>query len=99
MKSTGKPVADEETQFKVDLRTQRIPQDAVIEDRERRSKIQELVDKLPTGCQTESIIKDLRKTGKFNGFSEASRGTMKELGNIELYELGEISKTVQCQAC
>ena len=37
--------------------------------------------------------------GTYNEFSEASRRTIKELGNIELYELGEISKTVQCTTC
>ena len=61
------------------------------------SKIQELVDKLRTGYQTESIINYLGTTGKFNEFSEASTRTFRELGNIELYELGETSKTVQCQ--
>ena len=34
-----------------------------------------------------------------NTFSEASKRTVKELGNIELYELGEISKTIQCPTC
>ena len=32
--------------------------------------------------------------GTSNEFSEASRRTVKELGNIELYDLGEISQTV-----
>ena len=36
-----------------------------------------------------------RKQGKSNMFSEASRRTIKDLGSIELYELGQISKTVQ----
>ena len=52
------------------------------------SKNQEVVDKLRTGYQTESIINDFGSTC-----------TGKELGNIELYELGEISKTVQRPAC
>ena len=37
--------------------------------------------------------------GTSNEFSEASRRTIKELGNIELYDLGEISQTVQCTTC
>ena len=36
---------------------------------------------------------------KLNRFSEASKRTIRELGNIELCVLGEISKTVQCPAC
>ena len=55
-----------------------------------------LVDKLQDGYRTKSIINDLGKKGITNTFSEASRRTIKELGNIELHELGEISKTVQC---
>ena len=39
------------------------------------------------------------KKGKFNRFSEESKHTVQKLRNIELYELGEISKTIQCQAC
>ena len=31
-------------------------------------------------------------------FSEESRRTIHELGNIELYELGQISRTVQCHS-
>ena len=34
-----------------------------------------------------------------NVFREASRRTIKELGNIELYELGFFFKTVQCTTC
>ena len=57
--STGQFVAGEENPFKVDFRIQGIPQDAVTEDRESMSKCQELVDKLRTEHQTESIVADL----------------------------------------
>ena len=63
------------------------------------TKIQELVDKFRAGYHTGSIIAEFRKRRKSNRFSEESSRTIQELGNIELYELGEISKTVQCQAC
>ena len=58
------------------------------------TKIQTLVDKLQDGYQTKSIIDDTGKKGFSNTFSEASRRTLKELGNIELFGLGQISKTV-----
>ena len=64
-------------------------------DQERMTQIQTLVDKLQAGYQTKSFINELVK----RAFSGASRRTIKELGNIELYELGELSKTVQCQTC
>ena len=76
--STGTPVAEEENSFQVDRRIQGVPQDAVLEDQERMSKNQEVVDKLRTGYQTESIMKDLGKKGKSNMFSEASRHTIQE---------------------
>ena len=37
--------------------------------------------------------------GTSNEFSEASRRTNKELGMIELFNLGESSQTVQCTTC
>ena len=43
---------------------------AVLEDRERMTKIQKLVDKQRAGYQTKSIIADLAKTGKSARFSE-----------------------------
>ena len=57
---------------------------AVLKDQERMSKNQEVIDKLRTGYQTQSIMKDLGENGKSNMFSEASRRTIKELGHMEL---------------
>ena len=92
--STWKHVAKEEDSFQVDLRIQGVSQDAEHKDQEIMTKIQTLVDKLQAGYQTKSIINDVVKKGISNTFSEASRRTIKELGSIALYELGEISKTV-----
>ena len=58
-----------------------------------------LVDKLHAGYQTKNVINDFEEKGTSYTFSEASRRTIKELGNIILYGLGEISKTVQCPTC
>ena len=81
-KSTRTPVAEVESPFKIELRIEGVPQDAVPKVQETMSKIQELVVKLRTGYQTES-----------------TKRTFRELGNIELYELGDNSKTVRCPAC
>ena len=48
----------------ISVRSEGIPQDTVLEDEERMTKIQELVDKLRAGYHTESIIAELRKRGK-----------------------------------
>ena len=44
-------------------------------------------------------LKIWEKTGESIKFSEESSRIILELGNIELHELGEISRTVQCQSC
>ena len=80
-RSKGTLVAEKESSFQVDLRIQGVPQDAALEDQKRLSKNQEVVYKLGTGYQTESIIGELGK-------KEKSGRTIKELGNIELYEMG-----------
>ena len=61
--------------------------------------IQKVVDHLRTGYNSKSIIEDVGKTEKSIEFSEESSRAIHELGNIELHELGEISRTVQGQSC
>ena len=74
-------------------------QDAVHTDQEIMTRIQTLVEKLQAGYHAKSIIDDLGKKRTSNTLSKASRRTIKELGIFELYQLGEISKTVQCPTC
>ena len=61
-------------------------------------RIQEVVDKLRTGYQTESIMKDLKKKG--NPTCSAKRQDV-QLENREILNCmnWEISTTVQCPAC
>ena len=99
-RSFGKPLrgielpdAEEEHEYKVDLRLERIPQVAILEDRERMTKIQKSVDKLRAGYHIQSIVADFEKTGKSTTFSEESSRTIQEMRNVELYELGDISNT------
>ena len=58
-----------------------------------------MLDKLRIGYHTKSIIEDLDKAEKSTKSSEESSRTIHELGNIELHELGQISRVVQCQSC
>ena len=64
-------------------------QDVIYQAEERITKRQTLVDRLQDGYRTKSIVNDLNQDGFSNVFSEASRRKIKEMGNIELYELGE----------
>ena len=67
---TRTPVGEEENSFQADLTIQGVPPNAVLEDQEGMSKIQEIVDKVRTGYQTESVIRDYEKRGK-NMFTES----------------------------
>ena len=58
-----------------------------------------LVDKLHDGYRDKSIIEDLKQKGVSNVFREQSKRKLKEMGNIELYELRETVRTTQCPIC
>ena len=62
-------------------------------------QIHEEVGKLRKGSYTKSIREDQRKPENYMIFSEESRRIIHELGNIELYELGQMSSTIQCHFC
>ena len=55
--------------------------------------------KLRNGARTESSLEDLGKPEDYMKFSEESSRTIHELVNIETYDLGQISRTVQCHSC
>ena len=44
-------------------------------------------------------MNDLKQEGVSNVFSEASKRAIKEMDNIELYELGETVRTTKCPTC
>ena len=62
-------------------------------------QIQKVVQKLRNGSRTKSIVEDLGKPEKSIKFSDEWSRTIHELGNIELHELEQISRTVQHQSC
>ena len=72
--------------FQVDLRVNRVSQDVIYQDEERMTEMQNFVDRLQEGY-------------RYNVFSEKSKRKVKEMGNIELYELGETVRTTQCPTC
>ena len=58
-----------------------------------------LVDRLQDVYRDKSIIKELKPEGVSNVFSEESKHTLKEMSNIELYELFETVRTIRCPIC
>ena len=95
MRSTESLVEKEEPEFKVDLRIGGIAQDVILKDEERMDQIPKVFDKLRK-THAKSIIEDVGKTRKSIRFSGESSREIHEQGNIELHELGHISRTVQC---
>ena len=93
------PVGKDEPEFKVDLRFAGIAQDVILKDEQRIGKIQEVVGKLRNGSRTKSILEDLGNPENPVKFSADSNRIFHEMGKIELYELGKISRTVQCHSC
>ena len=98
LSSSEKSCAEEDL-LKIDLRVQGVRQSALLEDQGRMTKIRELVKALRTEYRTESAMADSSETGEFNRFSEDSQKTVPKLGNIDLFELGEVSKKIQCSSC
>ena len=55
--------------------------------------------KLRSGSRTKSILEDLEKPKNSVIFSEEPSRIIHETGNIVLYELGQMTRTVQCHSC
>ena len=55
--------------------------------------------KLRNVFRTQSVFEDMGKPENSMKFSEESSRTIHEMDNIELHELGQISRTVQCYSC
>ena len=85
----AEPIVEKGPEFKVDIRMEGIAQDVILV----------VVEKLRNGSRTKSVLEDLGKTENSMIFSEKSSRTIHQLGNIELHELGQMSRTVQCHFC
>ena len=94
----GKPIADEE-RFKIDLRVQGVPHEAVLEDEDRTRRIRKLAHSLRSHSRTNAMNTDLRKTDASNPFSEESKKIIPNSGEVELFELREVSAKTQCPSC
>ena len=78
----------------------RIPglSNAVVKDAEHL-RVQELVKKIESHPHREALQADMQQNNVYNPFSNNSKATIRELGNVELFELCEIIPKVQCSHC
>ena len=71
---------------------------AVVKEAENFS-VQELVKKIESHPHREALQADLQQNNVYNPFGNNSKGRIRELGNVELFELRETIPKVQCSQC
>ena len=95
---TERPVlVDQEEEHEIDFRVRGLSQ-AVAEEAEHL-RVQELVKRIENHPQREAIHADLQQNNVYNPFSKNSKAVIRELGNVELFELCETIPKVQCSHC
>ena len=61
--------------------------------------VRELVKKIENHPHRQSLQRDLQQNNANNPFSEKSKKMIKDIGNVELFELFETDPETQCQEC
>ena len=89
---------NERPKFEIDLREVGVPHGAILNDEEQMKEINTTLEKLTSSSCTKSIRDDLKKKGDMISTEKSSR-VIYEMGTMELFELGQISVTIQCHSC
>ena len=92
---TGRPVKVPE--HDIDFRVPGLSHAVVKEAKHLR--VQELVKKIEHHPHREALQTDLQQNNVYNPFSKDSKEMIRELGNVELFELCETTPKVQCSHC
>ena len=71
---------------------------AVVKQAEN-SRVRELVKKIENHFHRQPLQYDLQQNNVYNPFSEKSKKMIKDMGNVELFELCETIPKVQCSEC
>ena len=74
------------------------PSHAVVKEAEHL-RVHELVKKIENHPHRESLQADLQQNNVYNPFSHNSKATIRDLFNVELFELCETIPKVQCCHC
>ena len=62
-------------------------------------RVRELVKKIESHPHREAFQADLQQNNVYNPFSDNSKAMIREMGNVELFELFETIPKVQCSQC
>ena len=71
---------------------------AIVKQAENFS-VRELVKKIESHPHRQALQADLQQNSVYNPFSNNSKGMIREMGNVELFELCETIPKVQCSQC
>ena len=63
------------------------------------SRVRELVKKIASHPRRQDLQADLQQSNAYNPFSEKSKKMIRDMGNVELFELFEIDPKTQCSEC
>ena len=63
------------------------------------TSVRQLIQKIENHPNRHALQQDLRQNQSFNRFSPESKQMIRDVGNIELYELLETEPKTQCKVC
>ena len=79
----------------MDFRILGLPHAVVKQDDNYR--VRELVKKIENHLRRQSLQRDLQQNNAYNPFNEKSKKMIKDMGNVELFELFETDPKTQCK--
>ena len=102
---TGRPVVCSQSvgssstfnEVDIDFRISGLPH-SVLKQAEN-SRVRELVKKIENHPHRFDIQADLQQNNAYNPFSEKPKKMIKDMGNVELFELCETNSKIQCKEC
>ena len=101
---TERPVSEQPTgsftqreEIDIDFRVSVLPH-AVVKQAENY-RVRELVKKIESHPHREALQADLQQNNVYNPCSSNSKAMIREMGNVELFELCETIPKVQCSQC
>ena len=81
----------------IDFRISGLPHSVVKQT--ENSRFRALVKKIESHPHRQDLQADLQQNNDYNPFSEKSKKMIKDMGNVELFELCETNPKVQCKEC
>ena len=92
---TVRPIESE--QIDINFRVSGLPH-AVVKQAEN-FRVRELVKKIESQPHRQALQADLQQNNVYNPFSDDSKAMIREMGNVELFELRGTIPNVQCSEC